>query len=53
MMKKRWMCALLAAGMLASVLSGCGQSSFTETKGTADAGTKPQAQEGDSEPMGR
>lgn len=53
MMKKRWMCALLAAGMLASVLSGCGQSSFTETKGTADAGTKPQAQEGDSVPMGR
>ena len=53
MMKKRWMCALLAAGMLANVLSGCGQSSFTETQGTTDAGTKPQAQEGDSVPMGR
>ncbi len=52
-MKKRWMCALMAVSILAGALSGCGQSSFTETKGASGAGTGTEVPAGDMVPMGR
>lgn len=52
-MKKRLISALLAAGLLAGALSGCGQSSFTETQGTTGPGAQTEAPGGDTPPMGR